>query len=222
MDSPFRLDPGKWSIKYLECTVSGWGVPRGRSRPFTQRNPDEPEQGEGGGRDIQISTNHAPGEWSQIHLDRCCRPRGGGGFQSRCHRLWQGRCARFVLALFGQVWREQKKKKKEGKHNGAFHPPIPSPLQRGQRRRGRVKKGVVWGNTQRGPRNQFTFYFEGNPTANARGGGDRGAPVHLLHVGIIFLLLFYEIRKLKNWKIKNEIRVMRMTERRELCGEEGK
>ena len=63
-----------------------------------------------GGRDIQISTNHAPGEWSQIHLDRCCRPRGGGGFQSRCHRLWQGRCARFVLALFGQVWREQKKK----------------------------------------------------------------------------------------------------------------
>jgi len=78
-----------------------------------------------------------------------------------------GRCPLFVLALFGQVWREQKKKKG---HNGA--------LQRGQRRRRRLKKGVacVGGMCREGGQEiNSRSASRHTPPANARGKGPREA-----------------------------------------------
>jgi len=134
-----------------------------------------------------------------------------GGIPGRCRQQCpSGGDALFVLARFGHIRREREKKQtnkqKTKAHAYTIRPPKGDKGRRGEKAPS-AKERRVRGESH------------GIKKSCAREGGERvETRGRFLHVGnFVFLFVYCGLRKLKR-KWENEIKVMRMTERRGFCG----
>ena len=196
MALPLLVNPGGWPIKHLAYAAARLvNAPRGAGAKRRPRYPDA---------NWPPPCPRTTADRSILAMVRLGLSRGGGGIPSRRRQQRPGD-ARFCIS---SLWSNSAGAKEKKKHNGVAT--TNHRLQRDKARNRRQRWEICRG--QGTQSHSVSWPWMRNSTADTRG-GPKG------HSTWDFFFFCSGIAEIKNQKIKTEIMVMRMTERRGFCGE---